>query len=156
MYPQSSKSLKVTNRTEAILRRQRSVFNLLQDRSAVLAWSLSNRHRRKLGIFAGVVHAAGQSVDCGAPFTNMSSDPEQEYFADGIRRDIITAPRASELSRSSLATRRVCLQGAGGGCGTVARDLGVRHVLKAVCDGEQRERVTAQLDRRSGRSAFVG
>jgi adenylate cyclase len=38
------------------------------------------------------------------PFTNMSSDPEQEYFADGITEDIIT-----ELSRSRAARHRAPL-----------------------------------------------
>ena len=34
---------------------------------------------------------AGQAVGRGMPFTNMSADPEQEFFADGIAEDVITA-----------------------------------------------------------------
>ena len=67
------------------------------------------------------------------PFANMSGDPEQEYFTDGITEDIIT-----ELSRfrslfviarnSSFAYkgRAVDVQ-------QVGRELGVRFVSKAAC-----------------------
>jgi len=39
------------------------------------------------------------------PFQNMSGDPEQEYFADGMVEEIITAPPASVGSSSSPVTR---------------------------------------------------
>ncbi|MEE8245842.1 MAG: adenylate/guanylate cyclase domain-containing protein [Alphaproteobacteria bacterium] len=80
------------------------------------------------------------------PFANMSGDPEQEYFADGISEDIIT-----ELSRfnslfviarnSSFAYkgRNVKVQ-------EVARDLGVKYVVEgSVRKAGNRVRVTAQL-----------
>jgi adenylate cyclase len=80
------------------------------------------------------------------PFANMSGDPEQEYFADGISEDIIT-----ELSRfhsifviarnSSFTYRGQAID-----VRKVAKDLGVRYVLEgSVRRAGNTIRVTAQL-----------
>ena len=79
-------------------------------------------------------------------FTNMSGDPEQEYFSDGIADDIIT-----ELSRMPLAVRdrpqlQLHLQGPSIDVKQVGRELGVRYVLEgSVRRSGSRVRVTAQL-----------
>ena len=80
------------------------------------------------------------------PFENMSGDPEQEYFSDGIAEDIITdLSKASGLfviARNSAFTykgRAVNVQ-------EVSRDLGVRYVLEgSVRKAGNRVRITAQL-----------
>ncbi len=80
------------------------------------------------------------------PFDNMSGDPEQEYFADGITEDIITSmSKVSSLfviARNSTFTfkgKPVKVQ-------DVGRDLGVRYVLEgSVRKAGSRVRVTAQL-----------
>jgi len=80
------------------------------------------------------------------PFTNMSGDPEQEYFADGIVEDIITdLSRFSQLfviARNSSFTykgRPVDVRQA-------ARELGVRYVLEgSVRKAGTRVRITGQL-----------
>jgi adenylate cyclase len=80
------------------------------------------------------------------PFTNMSNDPEQEYFADGIAEDIITAlshyPSLFVIARNSCFTykgRAVAVR-------EVGRDLGVRYVLEgSLRKSANRVRVTAQL-----------
>jgi len=80
------------------------------------------------------------------PFANMSSDPEQEYFADGITEDIITALSQYRwlfvIARNSTFVykkRAVDIK-------QVARELGVRYVLEgSVRKAGQRVRVTAQL-----------
>ena len=64
------------------------------------------------------------------PFQNMSGDPEQEYFADGMVEDIITA-----LSRFKCAVRHrpqleLHLQGPAVDIKQVGRELGVRYVLE--------------------------
>jgi adenylate cyclase len=63
-------------------------------------------------------------------FTNMSGDPEQEYFSDGIADDIIT-----ELSRSRslfviARNSRFTYKGRAVDIRQVARELGVRYVLE--------------------------
>ena len=67
------------------------------------------------------------------PFQNLSGDPEQEYFADGVVEDIITALSRMRwlfvIARNSSFTykgRAVDVKQAG-------RELGVRYILKAEC-----------------------
>ena len=80
------------------------------------------------------------------PFQNMSGDPEQEYFADGIVEEIITALSKVRwffvIARNSSFTykdRAIEVK-------QVGRELGVRYVLEgSVRKGGNRVRVTAQL-----------
>jgi adenylate cyclase len=80
------------------------------------------------------------------PFTNMSGDPEQEYFSDGITEDIIT-----ELSRfSSLfvvaRNSTFSYKGRSVDIRRIARELGVRYVLEgSIRRAGGRVRITAQL-----------
>ena len=80
------------------------------------------------------------------PFSNMSGDPEQEYFADGISEDIITELSRFHslfvIARNSTFTYR----GQAIDVRKVAKDLGVRYVLEgSVRRAGQKIRVTAQL-----------
>jgi len=80
------------------------------------------------------------------PFTNMSGDPEQEYFADGIAEDIITAlssyPSLFVIARNSSFTYK----GHAVDVKQVGRELGVRYVLEgSLRKAGNRIRVTAQL-----------
>jgi adenylate cyclase len=79
-------------------------------------------------------------------FTNMSGDPEQEYFSDGISEDIITdLSKLSELhviARNSTFTYK----GKPVDVKQVGRELGVRYVLEgSVRKAGNRVRVTGQL-----------
>jgi TolB-like protein len=80
------------------------------------------------------------------PFTNMSEDAAQEYFADGISEDIITALSRFRslfvIARNSTFTYK----GRAVDVKDVARELGVRYVLEgSVRKAGGRVRVTAQL-----------
>ena len=80
------------------------------------------------------------------PFTNMSGDPEQEFFADGIAEDVITAlSRYSSLfviARNSSFTYK----GRAVDVKQVGRELGVRYVLEgSLRKSGKRFRITAQL-----------
>jgi TolB-like protein len=80
------------------------------------------------------------------PFVNMSGDPEQEFFVDGLTEDIITAlSRISDLwviARTSTFTYK----GKPTDVKRVASDLGVRYVMEgSVRRAGERLRVTAQL-----------
>jgi len=80
------------------------------------------------------------------PFTNMSDDPKQEYFSDGITENIIMAlsktPKLFVIARNSSFTYKdkpVKVQ-------QVAEELGVRYILEgSVQKAENRVRITAQL-----------
>jgi adenylate cyclase len=80
------------------------------------------------------------------PFTNMSTDPEQEFFADGIAEDIITSlsryPSLFVIARNSSFTYK----GRAVDVRAVGHELGVRYVLEgSLRKASYRVRVTAQL-----------
>ena len=80
------------------------------------------------------------------PFANMSGDPEQEYFADGISEDIITG--LSKLRWFFVIARNssFAYKGKAVDVKRAARELGVRYVLEgSVRKGGNRVRITAQL-----------
>src|SRR5712692_10805186 len=81
------------------------------------------------------------------PFTNMSGDPEQEYFSDGISEDIITALSKLRwffvIARNSSFTYK----GKSVHMKQVADELGVRYVVEgSVRKSGDRVRITAQLN----------
>jgi adenylate cyclase len=80
------------------------------------------------------------------PFTNMSNDPEQEFFSDGITEDIITA--LSKISSMLVIARNSTFiyKGKAVDVKQVGRDQGVRYVLEGgVRKAGNRVRITAQL-----------
>jgi adenylate cyclase len=80
------------------------------------------------------------------PFQNMSGDPEQEYFADGISEDIITG--LSKLRWLFVIARNssFAYKGKVADVKRVSRELGVRYVLEgSVRKSGNRVRITSQL-----------
>jgi TolB-like protein len=80
------------------------------------------------------------------PFTNMSNDPEQEFFSDGISEDIITA--LSKVSAFMVIARNSTFiyKGQAVDIKQVGREQGVRYVLEgSVRKSGNRVRITAQL-----------
>jgi TolB-like protein/tetratricopeptide (TPR) repeat protein len=80
------------------------------------------------------------------PFANLSSDPEQDYFADGVVEDIITALSRFKslfvIARNSSFTYK----GRAVDVKQVGRELGVRYVLEgSVRKAADRVRITGQL-----------
>ena len=89
---------------------------------------------------------ARQHSICVLPFANMSGDPEQEYFSDGISEDIITD--LSKISALAVVSRNSAFRYKGQHVDLpkVARELGVSHVLEgSVRKAGGRVRITAQL-----------
>jgi adenylate cyclase len=97
-----------------------------------------------------VPHGAPPQTDMPAiavlPFNNMSADPEQEYFSDGLTEDIITAlthwrsfPVIARNSCFAYKNKPVDIK-------QVGRELGARYLLEgSVRKGGVRVRITAQL-----------
>jgi adenylate cyclase len=91
------------------------------------------------------------------PFDNLSGDPDQEYFSDGISEDIITAlsrsPMLFVIARNSSFTYR----GSSVDVRKVSRELGVRYILEgSVRKAGNHLRVTAQLiDGTTGRHIWA-
>ncbi len=80
------------------------------------------------------------------PFANMSGDPEQEYFADGMTEDIITGLAGFGLFFVISRNSSFAYKGVSVDVKDVARDLGVQYVLEgSVRKSGDRVRITAQL-----------
>jgi adenylate cyclase len=94
---------------------------------------------------------------CVLPFQNMSGDPEQEYFSDGISEDITTD--LSNISALEVIARNTAFQFKGQSVDVceVAKKLGVTHVLEgSVRKVGNQVRITAQLiDGKSGGHAWA-
>ncbi len=110
---------------------------------------------RPLGLLLDLTGASGPPVDPGLPgkpsivvlpFENLSGDPEQEYFVDGVTEELTSAlsrsPGLFVISRNSAFTYK----GEPVNVADVGRELGVRYVLEgSVRKAEGRVRITAQL-----------
>src|ERR1700692_938568 len=80
------------------------------------------------------------------PFLNMSGDPEQEYFVDGMTEDLITD--LSKVSGLFVIARNSSFtyKGKAVDVKRIGRELGVRHVLEgSVRKAGNRVRITGQL-----------
>ena len=81
------------------------------------------------------------------PFANMSGEPDQEYFSDGISEDIMTA--LSKLRWFFVVARNSSFiyKGKSVHLKQIAEELGVRYVVDgSVRKGGERVRITAQLN----------
>ncbi len=141
-----------------------TVYNQVRDEMD-LEWENDGEHRlknigRPIEVWRWV--PAGESAGSGAnsfdfsavdgpsiavlPFSNLSSDPEQDFFADGMTEDVITllstVPDLFVIARNSTFEYK----GKSPDVHEVATALGVRYVLEgAVRKMGNRIRVTAQL-----------
>ncbi|MDL2410558.1 tetratricopeptide repeat protein [Rhizobium calliandrae] len=107
--------------------------------------------RAKPAVTAGAVASAPAALPpelsiAVLPFANMSGDAEQEYFADGICEDIITA--LSKLAQLFVIARNssFTFKGRGVNVQEVGHSLNVRYVLEgSVRKSGNKVRITAQL-----------
>jgi adenylate cyclase len=89
---------------------------------------------------------SGRPAIAVLPFDNLSGDPEQEYFADGIAEDLIT--RISTLRYFPVIARNSSFtyKGKSVDVKEISRELGVRYVVEgSVRKAEDRVRISAQL-----------
>ncbi len=125
----------------------------VQDLLRALGAMISTRRKSSPGGGAVVEFAAprpaperaGISI-CVLPFSNMSGDPEQEYFSDGISEDIITD--LSKVSALFVVARNTAFtfKGKNVMVPQIARELSVSYVLEgSVRKAAGRVRITAQL-----------
>ena len=131
MGPQNLKNIVEPMRAWRLSVDERSSVLLALDRPAVTGQPLALPDKPSIAVL---------------PFQNMSSDPEQDYFADGIVEDIITALSHYEalfvIARNSSFTYK----GHAVDVKKVGRELGVRYVLEgSVRKAVDRVRVTGQL-----------
>ena len=125
------------------------VFNFYTDDAgnSDLPKKLAKPNHRATTVPATTKAAKTQRLSiCVLPFANMSGDPEQEYFSDGISEDIITD--LSKISALHVISRNTAFtfKGKAVDVGQVAGQLKVSHVLEgSVRKAAGRVRITAQL-----------
>ena len=80
------------------------------------------------------------------PFANMSADPEQEYFSDGLAEEIINALAQIPGLKVIARTSAFAFKGKNTDIRNIAETLGVAHILEgSVRKAANRIRITAQL-----------
>ena len=91
------------------------------------------------------------------PFLNMSSDPEQEYFADGMVEEIIAGLSRVKWLFVIARNSSFAYKGKPADMKQIARELGVRYVLEgSIRKASNRVRITVQLiDADSGVNLWV-
>jgi adenylate cyclase len=105
-----------------------------------------DQKKEKASASAAAEGARPKASVCVLPFVNMSGEPEQEYFSDGISEDIITD--LSNVSALSVVSRNTSFtfKGLSLDVKEVVEKLGVSHVLEgSVRKAGNRVRITAQL-----------
>jgi len=80
------------------------------------------------------------------PFVNMSADPDNEYFSDGVAEEILNVLARIPGLKVTARTSAFSYKGSSATIAQIAQQLGVRHVLEgSVRKAGNRVRVTAQL-----------
>src|SRR5215475_14366787 len=124
---------------------QRSLKNISRPVSVYsVDWRL--QHPAATGVLGGELALPDKPSIAVLPFSNMSGDPEQEYFADGITEDIITALSHHRWFFVIARNSTFVYKGRAVDVKQVARELGVRYVVEgSVRRAGGHVRVTAQL-----------
>ena len=95
---------------------------------------------------AEVTSTSGEASIAVLPFVNMSADPDQEYFSDGISEELLNLLAKIPDLRVPARTSSFQFKGQNLDIGEVAKQLNVKHVLEgSVRKADVRVRVTAQL-----------
>ena len=80
------------------------------------------------------------------PFVNLSTDPENEYFADGLTDEVTSGLSRIAALRVTSRTSAMTFKGTNQDVGSIARALGTRYILEgSVRRASDRLRITARL-----------
>jgi len=92
------------------------------------------------------INSGGEKSIAVLPFVNMSADPENEYFSDGISEEILNALTQVEGLRVTARTSSFTFKGKDEDIRQIGKKLGVAHILEgSVRKAGKKIRITAQL-----------
>jgi adenylate cyclase len=112
----------------------------------VRVWRWKGESNKGAGALAEPLPLPDKPSIAVLPFDNMSGDPEQEYFSDGLAEDIITALSKVAQMRVIARNSTFAYKGQALDLRRIAGELGVRYLLEgSVRRGGDRLRITAQL-----------
>ncbi len=126
----------------------RSLASVYADKVEIDAWKTEVRSRPSRETAAASVGAASGLRKSIAilPFLNLSPDPENEFFADGLTDEVTAALSSLGALRVISRTSSMTFRGTTKDLKTIASELGVRYVLEgSVRRAGERLRTTAQL-----------
>jgi TolB-like protein len=128
----------------------RALGSVYAYKSEIDAWRQTGRRRTSLQSATAVRRTAplAGSIKSIAvlPFTNLSPDPEDDYFADGLTDEVISDLSKVRTLRVTSRTSSMALKGTKKDVKTIARKLGVRYILEgSVRRAGSRLRIGAQL-----------
>ena len=107
-------------------------------------------------VSAPVPGFSGRAAIAVLPFVNMSDDPEQQYFADGMTEDIITGLQAFRSFPVIARTSTFVYKDVARDMRQIAQELGVGYIIEgSVRKGGDRVRITAQLITADGRHLWA-
>src|SRR6185369_15476240 len=108
------------------------------------AWYLHDRRASPPG--SAQVASGAEATIAVLPFVNMSADPEQEYFSDGLSEELINQLAHIDALRVTARTSAFSFKGKAQDLRAVGQTLGVAHILEgSVRKAGGRIRVTVQL-----------
>jgi TolB-like protein len=119
-------------------------------KSEIDVWQQTRRRRaapRSGGATSRPASTAGAMNSIAVlPFTNLSTDPENEYFADGLTDEVIADLSKVRALRVTSRTSSMVIKGTNKDVRTIARELAVRYIVEgSVRRAGGRLRITAQL-----------
>ena len=122
-------------------------FVLSTAREAALVEATTQAVTERVSVKPEVAASTEKSIAV-LPFVNMSSDPEQEYFSDGISEELLNVLTKVESLKVAARTSSFSFKGQNKPVGEIAQVLGVEHILEgSVRKSGTQIRVTAQLIR---------
>jgi TolB-like protein/Tfp pilus assembly protein PilF len=114
--------------------------------TAIFGSGFTSSEDRQTAVLASGAATAVENSIAVLPFANMSADPENEFFCDGLAEELLNALTKIESMKVAARTSAFSFKGSNTKVSEIGNVLGVRHVLEgSVRKAGDRVRITVQL-----------